>query len=243
VIFLARKFLKYMNIKDLEDLIKEQINNVIVDILSNNPNLNISAKSRAGAEISDWIEKRFVEATKNHDYLKDSESAPQGKTKNPWDAKTFFQINDLREEIWIDFKAFKLSGEDSNPDIGTPIKIIEFIKNGSFYLLYVYIYYEEYNNGLRFIQQNDKLTKVYFLKDISNTFRRTPTGQLQVNILAEPTYRTRGEFIDLLMLKIKEGLERQRDSAIKKLNKLTTEAILLKQKNSESEKIILQKLQ
>ncbi|WP_373479153.1 hypothetical protein [Geminocystis sp.] len=114
-----------MEIKELENLIKNEIDKVIIDIIDNNQTLNISAKSRAGAEISDWLEDRFVEYTINHQYLKNSESAPKGNTKNPWDARTFFDFNDLKEEIWIDFKAFKTSGEDSNPDIGTPDKIIK----------------------------------------------------------------------------------------------------------------------
>ena len=29
---------------------------------------------------------------------------------------------DREEEIWIDFKAFKITNMDSNPDIGTLIK-------------------------------------------------------------------------------------------------------------------------
>ena len=119
-----------MQIKELEDLIKSQIKKVIVNILSDNQHLPILVKSRGGAEISDWIQGCFIEYTKKHEYLKCPESAPKGKTKNPWDARIFFQLNDLREEIWIDFKAFKLAGNDSNPDIGTPDKIIKFIKAG-----------------------------------------------------------------------------------------------------------------
>jgi len=231
-----------MQIKELEDLIKSQIKKVIVNILSDNQHLPILVKSRGGAEISDWIQGCFIEYTKKHEYLKCPESAPKGKTKNPWDARIFFQLNDLREEIWIDFKAFKLAGNDSNPDIGTPDKIIKFIKAGGFYLLYVYVYYEENNNGLRFVKKNDELTKVYFLKDISNTVRRTPTNQLQVNISAEPTYRTRDEFINLLMEKYREGLERQRDKAIVKLATITEEMLLLKRSNNQSEQTILQKI-
>ena len=86
------------------------------------------------------------------------------------------------------------------------------------------------------------MTKVYFLKDISNTVRRTPTNQLQVNISAEPTYRTRDEFINLLMEKYREGLERQRDKAIVKLATITEEMLLLKRSNNQSEQTILQKI-
>jgi len=76
------------------------------------------------------------------------------------------------------------------------------------------------------------------LKDISSTFRRTPTNQLQVNISAIPTYRTRNEFIILLMEKLREGLERQLEKAQLKLSEINETTQSLKNKNSESEKII-----
>jgi len=232
-----------VQINDFEKLIRTEINDIVLNIISENIYLDISAKSRAGAEISDWLEERFVEAAQDHQYLKNSESSPKGKTKNPWDARTYFCFNDHREEIWIDFKAFKLSGEDSNPDIGTPNKIIQFIEDGGFYLLYVHIYYEEHENGLRFVKKNNKFTKSYFLKDISPTFRRTPTNQLQVNMLAEPTYRTREEFIDLLMEKLREGLVRQLEKATTKLSEIDAKKELLKEQNIKSERAIQEKLQ
>lgn len=232
-----------MEIKDFEKLIRTELNHVVLAIIIENEYLEISAKSRAGAEISDWLEEHFVDETVNHKYLKNSEASPKGKIKNPWDARTFFCFNDHIEEIWIDFKAFKLSGENSNPDIGTPNKIIKFIEEGGFYLLYVHVYYEEYGNGLRFVKRNNSFTKSYFLKDISSTLRRTPTNQLQVNISAEPKYRTRSEFIDLLMEKLKEGLERQLEKAKSKLSEIDDKKESLRRRNAESESIIEEILQ
>ncbi len=231
-----------MKIRDYEDLIRKEITNVVVNIIAKNKTLNISAKSRAGAEISDWLEKAFVTATENHKYLLNAESAPEGKTKNPWDAKCSFYFKNHLEEIWIDFKAFKLSWIDSNPDIGTPNKVIKFIEQGGFYLLYIHVYYEEHENGLRFIESDHKMVKSYFLKDISSTFRRAPTNQLQVNISAIPKYRTRNEFIELLMKKIKEGLERQLKNAQLKLSKIDEKTKILKNKNIDSEKSIEEKI-
>lgn len=232
-----------MEINEYEDLIREQITSVIKAIISKNETLNISAKSRAGAEISDWLEEAFVNSVSNHKYLKEAEGAPKGKTKNPWDARCFFDLNGHKEEIWIDFKAFKLSGIDSNPDIGTPDKIIKFIEAGGFYLLYVHVYYEECNGGMKFIPFGSEMIKSYFLKDISATFRRTPTNQLQVNIAAEPSYRTREEFIELLMQKYSEGLVRQLEKAQQKLSQAERKTTSLKQKNSISEAIIVEKIQ
>jgi len=239
-IFLIRSCL--VDIREYENYVRETITNVVHNIISENEALNISAKSRAGAEISDWLEEAFVNATKNHEHLLDSEAAPKGKTKNPWDARCFFQLNGHKEEIWIDFKAFKLSGIDSNPDIGTPNKIIKFIEDGGFYLLYIHVYYEEHDGGLRFIESDGKKVKSYFLKDISPTFRRTPTNQLQVNISAAPTYRTREEFIELLMVKLREGLVRQLEKAQKKLADIDEQTNSLRIKNARSKKSIEEKI-
>lgn len=232
-----------MEIKDYESFLKEEIANVILDILLKNEILKISAKSRAGAEIGDWLEDAFVSATKHHKYIIDSESSPKGQTKHPWDARIFFTMNDHREEIWIDFKAFKLSSIDSNPDIGTPNKIIKFIEEGGFYLIYIHVLYEEHKTGLKFVKSDGCYVKSYFLKDISATFRRTPTNQLQVNMSAKPTYRTREEFIDLLMKKLSEGLERQLKNAQLKLSEVDKKTKSLRERNLVSEKVIQEKIQ
>jgi len=231
-----------VEIREYENYVRETITSVTNSIISENETLNISAKSRAGAEISDWLEEAFVNATQGHEHLLDSEAAPKGKTKNPWDARCFFQLNGHKEEIWIDFKAFKLSGIDSNPDIGTPNKVIKFIEEGGFYLLYIHVYYEEHGDGLRFIESEGKKVKSYFLKDISSTFRRTPTNQLQVNISANPTYRTREEFIDLLMVKLREGLVRQLEKAQQKLSDIDQQTQSLKIKNTVSQRSIEEKI-
>jgi hypothetical protein len=232
-----------VEIREYENLIRKQITDVIKTIVSENETLNISAKSRAGAEISDWLETKFVDYVTIHEYLKDAEAAPKGKTKNPWDARCFFELNEHKEEIWIDFKAFKLSEIDSNPDIGTPNKVIQFIEDGGFYLIYIHVYYEEHINGLKFISSNGEMVKSYFLKDISPTFRRTPTNQLQVNISAQPTYRSREDFIILLMEKLKEGLVRQLEKAQQKLLEIDAKTESLKEKNIASERTIEEKIQ
>ena len=228
-----------MDIKEFENLICDEIDKVIVNIIKTTNHLRISAKSRAGAEISDWLEEIFVEQTQNHPYLKNTEASPKGKTKNPWDARAYFKMDKHTEEIWIDFKALKISSADSNPDIGTPTKIINFITSGNFYLLYVYVYYQEHENGLEFVKLNNKFTKSYFLKDISNTFRRNPKNQLQVNMSANPEYRTREDFIKLLIQKIKESHIRQIIISEKSLAGINNMQSKLLKTNSASEKTIL----
>lgn len=198
-----------MNIKEFEELILSEIESTTAKIIKKHPTLNISARSRAGAEISNFLENKFVSESKNHKYFINSEASPEGATKNPWDVRTFFKINKHQEEIWIDFKAIKISGLDSNPDIGSPGKVIKFIENKRFYLAYVYVYYQEKGEGLEFTKVSGKFVKAYFLKDINKTFRRNPKNQLQVNLSAPIEYRTRAEFIKLLMKKLKESHLRQ----------------------------------
>jgi len=232
-----------MDIRELEILISHEINQVVVNIIERNNRISISAKTRAGAEISEWLENQFVQYTKTHFYLKKSESSPKGKTKNEWDARTFFQINDHIEEIWIDFKALKISSNDSNPDIGTPDKIIKFINSGNFYLLYVHVYYQECEDGLEFVRDsNEEYTKTYFLKDISSTFRRNPKNQLQVNMSAKPEYRTREEFIKLLISKLKESHLRQIRISEIALTQLPDQEKELIEVNSIAQKAIEEKI-
>lgn len=232
-----------MTIRQFEGVVIEKLKIVVDKIVSENLELPISAKSRAGAEISDWLEEKFVESTKDNKFFDDSEAAPKGSTKNPWDARTKFVLNGHKEEIWIDFKAFKISSADSNPDIGTPNKIIKLINEGNFYHAFIHVFYEATNDGLKFVKLNNSYSKLYFLKDISSTFRRNPKNQLQVNISAPPEYRTREEFIKLLMEKIKESHQRQieiSNKALKKQDEITEE--LLKA-NKKSEDDLTKKIQ
>ncbi|HAU0514738.1 TPA: hypothetical protein JBG15_14600 [Legionella pneumophila] len=229
-----------MNIQNFENLIINELQQIINQIITDNLFLNISAKSRAGAEISHFLESKFVEYTINHHYFFDSIQAPLGQTKNPWDAKAYFKVQSYVEEIWIDFKAFKITSKDSNPDIGTPTKIINFIKQGGFYLVYVYVFYQEKENGLEFVCSGNEYAKIYFLKDISHTVRRNPKNQLQVNISEPPEYRTREQFIELLINKIKESHERQIKISEKQLKILDHEKEDMILKNKESEDQIIQ---
>ena len=230
-----------MEIQEFEKKILNELKSVTEIILKKNPSPTISAKARAGAEISDLLEKQFVIETQNHVYFKKSKFSPEGATKNPWDAMTYFCLNGHEELIWIDFKAVKVSSDDSNPDIGTPDKIFNLINQGAFYLAYIFVYYKESKSGLEFVQNSDnEFVKVYFLKDISSTFRRNPKNQLQVNISAKPEYRSRTEFINLLFDKIIESHKRQIEISIKKLKQFEDSTIKndLLIKNREQENII-----
>lgn len=227
-----------MNIKEFEDLINKTISSVVASIIDENKILNISAKSRAGAEISDFLESKFVELSKASNCLINAEQSPKGATKNPWDAKVYFKYANHLEEIWIDFKAIKIDQLGSNPDIGTPTKIINFIQNGGFYLLYVYVFYKELEDGLEFCKVNNYFVKSYFLKDVHHSVRRNPKNQLQVCISTEPEYRTREEFIDLLFDKLKESYYRQIKIAEKELLTLEEKQAKIKEFNRQQESLL-----
>jgi hypothetical protein len=114
-----------MEIQDYEKLIITQLNEVIEHIIARNPQLNMAVKKgeRVGDGISKFLENKFVDFTQNHPYFKDSIASPEGKTKNPYDVQTFFELNHYKELIWIDFKAINIDNDDSNPDSGTPDKV------------------------------------------------------------------------------------------------------------------------
>lgn len=192
-----------MDFKKYEIKLADEVAKVFETIIENNTHLNIRARSRAGAEISDFLEDKFVELVNRNklNFLSAAEKSPVGATKNPFDAKSFFSFLKRKELIWVDIKAFKISSADSNPDIGTINKVLKFIKEGNFYIVFALVYYEGDERGLKFIKKDGKFTKVYLLKDVNATVRLNPKNQLQVNVSAQPQYRTRKEFIDLLKQK------------------------------------------
>ena len=234
-----------MNIQEYENLLVSTIDNVIENIVISNTSPKITATGRVGAQISDYLEEKFFEkiASNNCKYLCNPEKAPKNQTKNPWDARCNFVLNEAMDDVWIDFKAIQITRLDSNPDIGTPNKVIDFIKAGKFYILYVYVYYEAQNGEVHFVKSNNKYSKTYLLKDINHTFRRNPKNQLQVNVSASPEVRSRKEFIELLCSKIKESHERQIQISQNALNEIEKIYNDLLQANSISEEKLINLIQ
>jgi hypothetical protein len=207
-----------MDIKEYEDLIKNKFSSIVKKIIEDIPTLPIDVNKgeRVGDAISKFLEKKFVEYTENNEHINQSKASPVGKTKNPWDAKTYFKLNGHNELFWIDFKAINLANEDSNPDSGTPNKVFELIeKENSFYLIFILVYYEGLGegNGLKF--NGD--VKCVFLKDVEKNMHITPSNQIQFNVFAPEVYRTRSEFIDFLNDKLVESNQRKLDDATEKL--------------------------
>ena len=228
-----------MDIQEYETLIITQLNETIGNIISNNISLQIAVKKgeRVGDGISKFLETKFVEFTQNHKYFKESLASPEGKTKNPFDVQTIFELKGHKELIWIDFKAVNLDNEDTNPDSGTPDKVITLMQNGYFYLAYIIVYYRGFENGLAFMKHGEIFVKSYFLKNVSSTMRITPANQMQVNGFSETEYRTREEFLDFLLQKKIESNERKLKKAIQELENFKTG--ILKAKTAKQEEITL----
>lgn len=214
---------------EFENRMKTDIESVFTNILKeHNYILPISARSRSGAEISDFLEDNFVEyINKNsHPRIYNPTGADKRATKSPYDF--CFNYNYKSENlffddlIWGDIKATKRSFEDSNPDLGTPEKIIKFIKEGHFYLMFVFFEYEPFEDKSKFVKfSNGKYVKCQFLKDISHTVRINPKPQFQVNINEPEEYRTREEFLKLFKIKYFESVDRIIANAQKKKSKLS----------------------
>ena len=208
-----------MTTEDKNFLLEKQIKSDIETIFSNiliahNYTFPISARSRSGAEISDYLEDSFVKylTESSHPRIYNPKSAPKGATKNPYDfcfnyKDAAFNFDDL---IWGDIKAIKFSFADSNPDLGTPEKIIKFILDGHFYLLFVFLKYDSTENDqTQFMAfSNGKYVHCQFLKDIHHSVRINPKPQFQLNISEPEEYRTREEFLDLFHQKYKESIDR-----------------------------------
>ena len=208
-----------MEIKKYENDLINALKVVIDTIITETQKLNISVNKgeRVGDAISKFLELEFVKKTQSNCSFSSSEASPTGKTKNPWDARADYKINDFSQDIWIDFKAVNVENEDTNPDSGTPDKIIDHILNQNFYLVFVYVYYHGTDSGLDFVKVDGEFVKPYFLKGINKSFRITPANQMQVNGMAKPEYRTREEFLNLLLIKKVESNERKYKKAEKEL--------------------------
>lgn len=223
-----------MEIKTYEVNLLVALEAVVNEIINDNPKLSIAVKKgeRVGDAISKFFEDNFVAKTQAHANFSNSEASPSGKTKNPWDARTDYTIQEFKQDVWIDFKAVNVENDDTNPDSGTPDKIISHILDNNFYLVYIYVFYQGADNGLEFVQVDGKYVKPYFLKDISSTFRITPANQMQVNGSAEPEYRTREEFLQLLLTKKIESNERKLKKSTQELENLK-EGLFKKTKTME----------
>lgn len=211
-----------MEIREYEKLIISELNSTVGEIIRANPELAIAVKrgERVGDAISKFLENKFVEFTKEHKYFRDSLASPLGKTKNPFDVQTFFEIKQHRELLWVDFKAINVDNKRTNPDSGTPNKVLTLMNSGFFYLVYIFVFYKGNETGLMFVKHDNVFVKSYFLKDISNTMRITPANQMQINGFEKPTYRTREAFFEFLLQKKIESNERKLEKATEQLEHL-----------------------
>lgn len=179
-----------MDERKLEELMKQDIETIFTNILKeHNYIFPISAKSRSGAEISDYLEDGFVEyLTRNtHKRIYNPKGAPKGSTKNPFDFCFNYKCETIGFDdlIWGDIKAIKFSYADSNPDLGTPEKLIKFIMDGHFYLMFVFLEYESTkDNQIKFLPFEDgRYVHCQFLKDINHSVRYSLINSLSVSLI------------------------------------------------------------
>jgi len=171
------------------------------------------------------FEKKFVEqANKNIcSNISNPECSPEGATKNPYDIKFIYKVNKFEELIWGDIKAFNSKYKDSNPDLGTINKVIKFILEGHFYIVFILMEYTATNgNSIYFEKYPDTnlCVKIELLKDIHRSFRINPKNQLQVNYKESFAYRSKKDFILLLEKRYKESYMRRLKTAKKKLKEM-----------------------
>lgn len=189
--------------KNYENAMRTTVSSVFEDILKeHNHQLNISVKARGGAEISEILQEEFLkflakpENAAKYPQIYQPIAADVKATKSPYDIAWRFNDGKIDDLIWGDIKTFKTSAADSNPDMGTPNKVLQFIKEGHFYLTFVMFKYEQTPTGLKFSPMgNGKYVDFMFLKDAPEDLRINPKPQFQMNISGTQKYRTRTEFI------------------------------------------------
>jgi hypothetical protein len=214
-----------------EAIILNFIATIFKQIIQNNPNLPIRAGARAGAEISDILEDKFVEIANQKNAILEAGGAPKKQTKNPYDIYFIYEfVPGERELVWIDIKAANLAYQDSNPDMGTYKKFLKFFKEGNYFAVYCKLAYISEGSGLKFVPTpQGEMVNVFLLKDIHHSFRIQPNNQLQVNYAASAEPRTMTEFIDLLKDKVRESLERKQKKIATEIANLEAEFTQVKE--------------
>ncbi|VXD22214.1 hypothetical protein PL8927_740019 [Planktothrix serta PCC 8927] len=199
-----------MDWQQKEEIIINQVTAIFEQIIQENPTLPISVSTRGGAEISYDLESMFVKKTSNLPAFKEVEVSLPSNTKSPYDLKFIYEFYPGEQElVWIDIKATNLKHKDSNPDMGTYKKFLDFFKKGNYFALYCQIAYRSQGTGMKFVETpQGKMVHVFMLKDIHHSFRIQPNNQLQVNYAVHPEKRSLLEFIDLLQEKLQQSLER-----------------------------------
>lgn len=216
-----------MQVAEFETNMKNDIETIFNSLLSEHDyRLPISAHARAGAEISDYLEDWFVSYMNDHPHERvyNPKGAPKDNTKSPFDFSFNYknsEYHNFDDLIWGDIKAIKSTGAGSNPDLGTPTKVIDFILDGHFYILYVLVKYKPTQDGyIQLIKFDDeKYVHCVFLKDMGK-FRINPKPQFQADITEAEEYRTREEFVKIFYKKYMESVKRNLEKQKKKQKEL-----------------------
>lgn len=219
-----------------ESRMKEIVIEIFEDILKQSDfKLNISVKARGGAEISEILQQKFKTYLDNYPNkfveLSNHKVAPSKSTKSPFDVAWDFEYNGIKDYIWGDIKTFRTGAEDSNPDMGTPNKLIKFMNEDHFYLCFILFKYSPTSEGLVFdLLDNKKHVDFFFLKDSPDDLRINPKPQFQMNISGKPKYRTRSEFLVWFYQLWNESIDRIEGAIPKKRKSIRNSFINLEKK-------------
>ena len=82
------------------------------------------------------LEDKFVDIAEQQEKIIEVAGAPKGATKNPYDIYFIYELNKQEQElIWIDIKATNAAYKNSNPDMGTYKKFLDFFKNRNYFAI------------------------------------------------------------------------------------------------------------
>ena len=90
-----------MDVKEYESRLISKLEKIIESIINDSPKLDIAVKKgeRVGDAISKFFEKSFVAKVEGREDFSGAEASPIGKTKNPWDARVDYTVQEFKQDI------------------------------------------------------------------------------------------------------------------------------------------------
>ncbi|OGC92303.1 MAG: hypothetical protein A2142_05840 [candidate division Zixibacteria bacterium RBG_16_48_11] len=190
---------------DLDKVVAE-LSRVFSDILTGlSFRLPIAAKTRSGAEISDFLEGQFIQHINLGKSTMLSDAVQGQGTKSPFDFKCLAKLGSANTQlVYCDIKTAFIKEEKSNsaPDMGAINKYISFFKDGNTCFIFIFLKYKSVKQGFEVVKFTDDQNPTYFLiyplQYISSSVSLNLKNQIQINFEARPRERTRKEFLELL---------------------------------------------
>lgn len=192
---------------ELERIITEILkvfNAILIEI---NYVLPIDGQTRSGAEISNYIERKFVKFVNDNKNSILSEAEQGEGTKSPFDFKCAATLSTKNMQIvYCDIKTAFIKEKRSNsaPDMGSIDKFIKFFKAGNTCFIFIFLKYKRVNNGFEIIKES---LRIYPIQYITSSVSVNLKNQLQINFDAGIQKRARKEFLKLLKMVYVKGYQ------------------------------------